>query len=81
MNIFYRDLSYTEYQQIQSTNLVTTLSNIGGNMGMFIGKISRLCRLMAELFRYEPAVSHRSAHLRLQKLMDLYLEETSAIHG
>uniref|UniRef100_A0A914E7K2 Uncharacterized protein n=1 Tax=Acrobeloides nanus TaxID=290746 RepID=A0A914E7K2_9BILA len=37
IDIFFRDVSYTEYQQIQSTNLVTTLSNIGGNMGMWLG--------------------------------------------
>ncbi|XGW22745.1 hypothetical protein V3C99_005178 [Haemonchus contortus] len=37
INIFFRDMSYTEYVQVQGTSLTETLSDIGGNMGMFFG--------------------------------------------
>ncbi|EYC26040.1 hypothetical protein Y032_0011g1527 [Ancylostoma ceylanicum] len=37
VNVFFRDMSYIEYGQIQGTSLTETLSDIGGNMGMFLG--------------------------------------------
>ncbi|EYC26048.1 hypothetical protein Y032_0011g1530 [Ancylostoma ceylanicum] len=37
VNVFFRDMSYMEYIQIQGTSLTETLSDIGGNMGMFLG--------------------------------------------
>ncbi|KAK6050237.1 hypothetical protein COOONC_12258 [Cooperia oncophora] len=37
INVFFRDMSYTEYVQKQGTSLTETLSDIGGNMGMFLG--------------------------------------------
>uniref|UniRef100_A0A158P5Q6 Amiloride-sensitive sodium channel n=1 Tax=Angiostrongylus cantonensis TaxID=6313 RepID=A0A158P5Q6_ANGCA len=37
INVFFRDMSYTEYVQLQGTTLTETLSDIGGNMGMFLG--------------------------------------------
>ncbi|VDM59727.1 unnamed protein product [Angiostrongylus costaricensis] len=37
INVFFRDMSYTEYMQLQGTTLTETLSDIGGNMGMFLG--------------------------------------------
>ncbi|KAK6018331.1 hypothetical protein OSTOST_16089, partial [Ostertagia ostertagi] len=37
INVFFRDMSYTEYVQLQGTSLTETLSDIGGNMGMFLG--------------------------------------------
>ncbi|PAV59579.1 hypothetical protein WR25_01844 [Diploscapter pachys] len=36
-NVFYREISTTEYSQVQGTGLTELLSNIGGNMGMFLG--------------------------------------------
>ncbi|KJH50006.1 hypothetical protein DICVIV_03879 [Dictyocaulus viviparus] len=30
-------MSYTEYVQLQGTTITETLSDIGGNMGMFLG--------------------------------------------
>ncbi|KAJ1362721.1 hypothetical protein KIN20_022381 [Parelaphostrongylus tenuis] len=37
INVFFRDMSYTEYIQLQGITLTETLSDIGGNMGMFLG--------------------------------------------
>ncbi|WKX89526.1 hypothetical protein Q1695_008859 [Nippostrongylus brasiliensis] len=37
VNVFFRDMSFTEYEQIQGTTITETLSDIGGNMGMFLG--------------------------------------------
>uniref|UniRef100_A0A0N4Z3A0 Acid-sensing ion channel 1 n=1 Tax=Parastrongyloides trichosuri TaxID=131310 RepID=A0A0N4Z3A0_PARTI len=37
MNIFYRDMTYTVYTQVQSTSFVQTISNLGGNAGLFMG--------------------------------------------
>ncbi|KAK6728425.1 hypothetical protein RB195_005830 [Necator americanus] len=37
INVFFRDMSYTEYMQVQGTTLTETLSDIGGNMGLFLG--------------------------------------------
>uniref|UniRef100_A0A914UT76 Uncharacterized protein n=1 Tax=Plectus sambesii TaxID=2011161 RepID=A0A914UT76_9BILA len=37
INIFFRDMAYTEYSQMQATGLTETLSDIGGNMGLFLG--------------------------------------------
>uniref|UniRef100_A0A0N5BC47 Acid-sensing ion channel 1 n=1 Tax=Strongyloides papillosus TaxID=174720 RepID=A0A0N5BC47_STREA len=37
INIFYRDMTYTVYTQVQSTSFVQTISNIGGNAGLFMG--------------------------------------------
>uniref|UniRef100_A0A0N4ZVE7 Acid-sensing ion channel 1 n=1 Tax=Parastrongyloides trichosuri TaxID=131310 RepID=A0A0N4ZVE7_PARTI len=37
INIFFREIGYTEYSQKQSTTFVEILSNIGGNMGLFLG--------------------------------------------
>ncbi|KAK5971279.1 DEgenerin Linked to Mechanosensation, partial [Trichostrongylus colubriformis] len=37
INVFFRDMSYTEYAQKQGTTLTEILSDIGGNMGMFLG--------------------------------------------
>uniref|UniRef100_A0A0N5BX17 Acid-sensing ion channel 1 n=1 Tax=Strongyloides papillosus TaxID=174720 RepID=A0A0N5BX17_STREA len=37
INIFYREIGYTEFSQKQSTTFVEVLSNIGGNMGLFLG--------------------------------------------
>ncbi|CAD6189854.1 unnamed protein product [Caenorhabditis auriculariae] len=37
INVFFRDMSYTEYTQVQGSSITETLSDIGGNMGMFLG--------------------------------------------
>ncbi|CAI2304032.1 unnamed protein product [Caenorhabditis sp. 36 PRJEB53466] len=37
INIFFLEMFYTSYSQIQSTSLTEILSDIGGNMGMFLG--------------------------------------------
>ncbi|VDK45604.1 unnamed protein product [Cylicostephanus goldi] len=37
VNVFFRDMSYMEYVQVQGTTLTETLSDIGGNMGLFLG--------------------------------------------
>ncbi|KAL7076801.1 hypothetical protein ACQ4LE_004066 [Meloidogyne hapla] len=37
INIFFRDICYTEYKQIQSVGMTEILSDIGGNMGLFLG--------------------------------------------
>lgn len=37
MNVFFRDMSYTEYIQKRGMSLTELLSDIGGNMGMFMG--------------------------------------------
>uniref|UniRef100_A0A914DFG0 Glycoside hydrolase 35 catalytic domain-containing protein n=1 Tax=Acrobeloides nanus TaxID=290746 RepID=A0A914DFG0_9BILA len=37
INVFYRELTYALFQQSQSITITTLLSNIGGNMGMFLG--------------------------------------------
>ncbi|CAB05178.2 DEgenerin Linked to Mechanosensation [Caenorhabditis elegans] len=37
IRIFYRDMSYTEYNQVQDASITDLLSAIGGNMGMFLG--------------------------------------------
>ncbi|ETN76404.1 hypothetical protein NECAME_11710 [Necator americanus] len=37
LNVFFRDMAHTEYRQVQATSLTEILSDIGGNMGMFLG--------------------------------------------
>ncbi|CAJ0593780.1 unnamed protein product [Cylicocyclus nassatus] len=37
LNVFFRDMAHTEYRQRQDTSLTQILSDIGGNMGMFLG--------------------------------------------
>ncbi|KAK0425721.1 hypothetical protein QR680_009342 [Steinernema hermaphroditum] len=37
INIFFRDMSFTQYTQVQGVSLTETFSDIGGNMGMFMG--------------------------------------------
>ncbi|KAK6037624.1 hypothetical protein COOONC_24871 [Cooperia oncophora] len=37
VNVFHRDMAHTEYKQVKATSLTETLSDIGGNMGMFLG--------------------------------------------
>lgn len=37
VNVFFRDMAHTEYRQVQATSLTEILSDIGGNMGMFLG--------------------------------------------
>lgn len=37
INIFFLEMFYTSYSQVQSTSLTEILSDIGGNMGMFLG--------------------------------------------
>ncbi|VDO67561.1 unnamed protein product [Heligmosomoides polygyrus] len=37
INVFYRDMSFMQYSQTEKTSLTETLSDIGGNMGMFLG--------------------------------------------
>ncbi|GMS95006.1 hypothetical protein PENTCL1PPCAC_17181 [Pristionchus entomophagus] len=37
MNVFYREMAYTSYVQVQAANVVDTLSNMGGTMGLFLG--------------------------------------------
>ncbi|GMT26197.1 hypothetical protein PFISCL1PPCAC_17494, partial [Pristionchus fissidentatus] len=37
VSIFFRDLSFTEYSQVPSSNLTTLLSAIGGTLGLFLG--------------------------------------------
>uniref|UniRef100_A0A0N4WQ88 Amiloride-sensitive sodium channel n=1 Tax=Haemonchus placei TaxID=6290 RepID=A0A0N4WQ88_HAEPC len=37
VNVFHRDMAHTEYRQVKSTSVTEILSDIGGNMGMFLG--------------------------------------------
>ncbi|CAD6189857.1 unnamed protein product [Caenorhabditis auriculariae] len=37
INVFFRDMSHTEYRQVQATSLTEILSDMGGNMGLFLG--------------------------------------------
>ncbi|GMT37922.1 hypothetical protein PFISCL1PPCAC_29219 [Pristionchus fissidentatus] len=37
INIFFRDMSYTEYKQVQAMSMTELLSDMGGNMGLFWG--------------------------------------------
>ncbi|CAB3407393.1 unnamed protein product [Caenorhabditis bovis] len=37
INIFFQEMFYTSYSQVQATSIVEILSDIGGNMGMFHG--------------------------------------------
>ncbi|PAV87245.1 hypothetical protein WR25_15114 isoform A [Diploscapter pachys] len=37
VNIFFSEMTFTEYSQVQATSLTEILSDIGGNMGMFLG--------------------------------------------
>ncbi|CAD6189853.1 unnamed protein product [Caenorhabditis auriculariae] len=37
INVFFRDMSYTEYNQVADYSITQLLSDIGGNMGMFLG--------------------------------------------
>ncbi|KAF1770424.1 hypothetical protein GCK72_002242 [Caenorhabditis remanei] len=37
INIFFLEMFYTSYSQVQATSLTEILSDIGGNMGMFLG--------------------------------------------
>ncbi|KAE9550846.1 hypothetical protein FO519_005950 [Halicephalobus sp. NKZ332] len=36
-NVYYRDMAYTEYEEVQSTTFTQTVSNVGGTFGMFLG--------------------------------------------
>ncbi|CAD5211870.1 unnamed protein product [Bursaphelenchus xylophilus] len=35
--VFFREISFTEYEQVERTSLSEILSDIGGNMGLFLG--------------------------------------------
>ncbi|CAO4381100.1 unnamed protein product [Caenorhabditis nigoni] len=37
INIFFAEMYYTSYSQVQATSFTQVLSDIGGNMGMFLG--------------------------------------------
>ncbi|PAV57585.1 hypothetical protein WR25_03434 [Diploscapter pachys] len=37
INVFFRDMSHTEYRQVQGTSITQILSDMGGNMGLFLG--------------------------------------------
>uniref|UniRef100_A0A914DJB1 Uncharacterized protein n=1 Tax=Acrobeloides nanus TaxID=290746 RepID=A0A914DJB1_9BILA len=37
LNIYYKELTYSYFEQLQGSDLVVLFSNIGGNMGMFVG--------------------------------------------
>uniref|UniRef100_A0AC35FMY2 Uncharacterized protein n=1 Tax=Panagrolaimus sp. PS1159 TaxID=55785 RepID=A0AC35FMY2_9BILA len=37
INIFYRDMAYTQYEQMQSITFTEVISNIGGSMGISLG--------------------------------------------
>ncbi|KAF8368805.1 acd-1 [Pristionchus pacificus] len=37
INIFFRDMSYTEYKQVQAMSMTELMSDMGGNMGLFWG--------------------------------------------
>ncbi|PIC51414.1 hypothetical protein B9Z55_001937 [Caenorhabditis nigoni] len=54
INIFYRDMSYTEYNQVQDASITQLLSDIGGNMGMFLGMsvitITEICLYFSKVF-------------------------------
>ncbi|CAI5440456.1 unnamed protein product [Caenorhabditis angaria] len=54
INIFYRDMSYTEYNQVQDASITQLLSDIGGNMGMFLGMsvitITEICLFFSKVF-------------------------------
>ncbi|CCD63873.1 DEgenerin Like [Caenorhabditis elegans] len=54
INIFYRDMSYTEYNQVQDASVTQLLSDIGGNMGMFLGMsvitITEICLFFSKMF-------------------------------
>ncbi|KAF1770423.1 hypothetical protein GCK72_002241 [Caenorhabditis remanei] len=54
INIFYRDMAYTEYNQVQDASITQLLSDIGGNMGMFLGMsvitITEICLFFSKVF-------------------------------
>uniref|UniRef100_A0A8R1ELM8 Uncharacterized protein n=1 Tax=Caenorhabditis japonica TaxID=281687 RepID=A0A8R1ELM8_CAEJA len=54
INVFYRDMSYTEYNQVQDASITQLLSDIGGNMGMFLGMsvitITEICLFFSKVF-------------------------------
>lgn len=37
LDLYMKEISYKEYEQIQATTWTETLSDIGGNMGLFLG--------------------------------------------
>ncbi|KAF8375708.1 hypothetical protein PRIPAC_82137 [Pristionchus pacificus] len=37
VNIYFRDMAYTSYVQVQAATVTDTLSNMGGTMGLFLG--------------------------------------------
>lgn len=37
VDIYYRDIAYTEYKQVHKTSLSEVWSALGGNMGLFLG--------------------------------------------
>ncbi|EGT53060.1 hypothetical protein CAEBREN_29091 [Caenorhabditis brenneri] len=54
INVFYRDMAYTEYNQVQDASITQLLSDIGGNMGMFLGMsvitITEICLFFSKVF-------------------------------
>ncbi|KAL3091762.1 hypothetical protein niasHT_024344 [Heterodera trifolii] len=85
LNIFYRDMAYTEYKQVQSLSMTEILSDIGGNMGLFLGMslisliefITYICKI-SWLFFSKKRRDHMLAKQRIdeqrQKQMEITLE-------
>uniref|UniRef100_A0A914H0Q6 Amiloride-sensitive sodium channel n=1 Tax=Globodera rostochiensis TaxID=31243 RepID=A0A914H0Q6_GLORO len=83
LNIFYRDMAYTEYKQVQSLSMTEILSDIGGNMGLFLGMslisliefVTYICKI-SWLFISKKRRDHMLAKKRHDEEREQQLQQT-----
>ncbi|CAI5439886.1 unnamed protein product [Caenorhabditis angaria] len=82
INIFFLEMFYTSYSQVQATSLTEILSDIGGNMGMFLGMsvitITELSLFFSKIFWIVVSKSRRDYMYnkkRREKTQEQHLEE------
>ncbi|KAI3415566.1 hypothetical protein GPALN_005171 [Globodera pallida] len=83
LNIFYRDMAYTEYKQVQSLSMTEILSDIGGNMGLFLGMslisliefVTYICKI-SWLFISKKRRDHMLAKKRRDEEREQQLQQT-----
>uniref|UniRef100_A0A1I7XGY8 Amiloride-sensitive sodium channel n=1 Tax=Heterorhabditis bacteriophora TaxID=37862 RepID=A0A1I7XGY8_HETBA len=92
VNVFFRDMSHTEYTQVQATSLTEILSNIGGNMGMFLGMslitvteitlyISKICWIAFSKKRRDYMFEKRKNEVEREKQLEETVSSFNLLRG
>ncbi|CAJ0564353.1 unnamed protein product, partial [Mesorhabditis spiculigera] len=63
VSIFYRELSYTKFEEVKGSDVSTMLSNIGGNMGLCFGMSVITCVEMIIYIQKEPSMKRKVADM------------------